>query len=45
MKLISRDLNLNLYPPHPTNTYTCGITIKMRMHDDTRVTILITLVY
>ena len=27
MKLLLRDLNLGPYLPHPTNTYTCGITI------------------
>ena len=45
IKLISRDLNPNSYPPHSSNTYTCGMTIAIRMHDDTRITILITLVY
>ena len=29
--LPSRDLNPNLYPLHPTNTYTCGVTTAPRM--------------
>ena len=45
MKLIFKDLNLNHYPSHPTNTYICEMTITIRMHDDTHVTVLITLVY
>ena len=45
MKLIFRDLNLNFYPSHLTNIYTCEMTIAIKMHDDTRVTILINLVY
>ena len=27
VKLFSRDLNLGLYPPHPTSTNTCEVTI------------------
>ena len=29
--LPSRDLNPNLYPLHPTSTYTCGVTTAPRM--------------
>ena len=31
MKLLLGYLNPNLYPPHPTNIYTCGVTIALRM--------------
>ena len=31
VKLLSKDLNLDHYPPHPTSTYTCGVTIAPRM--------------
>ena len=31
VKLTSRDLNSNPYPPHLTNTYTCGVTIAPRV--------------
>ena len=33
MKLPLRDLNLNPYPPHPTSTYTCRVTIAPRVCD------------
>ena len=31
MKLSPGDLNLGLCPPHPTSTYTCGVTIAPRV--------------
>ena len=31
VKLPLRDLNLSSYPPHPTNTYTCGVTTVPRV--------------
>ena len=31
VKLPPEDLNLNSYPPHPTSTYTCGVTIAPRV--------------
>ena len=31
VKLLPRDLNPSSYPPHPTNTYTCGVTIASRV--------------
>ena len=31
VKLFLRDLNPNPYPSHPTNTYTCGVTIALRV--------------
>ena len=31
VKLPHGDLNLSPYPTHPTNTYTCGVTIAPRM--------------
>ena len=31
VKLFSRDLNLNPYPPHPTSSYTCEVTIAPRV--------------
>ena len=37
MKLLSRDLNLNPYPPHPTNTYTCEVTIALRVSGGRKV--------
>jgi len=32
VKLSPGDLNLSPYPLHPTNTYTCGVTTKLRVH-------------
>ena len=32
MKLPPEDLNPSHYPPHFTNTYTCGVTIAPRMY-------------
>ena len=34
MKLSSGNLNPDLYPPHPTITYTCGVTIALRVYDN-----------
>ena len=34
MKLPFRDLNPIHCPPHPTNTYTCVVTILPRMYGD-----------
>ena len=34
MKLPSADLNSDLYPSHPINTYTCGVTIVPRVCGD-----------
>ena len=31
VKFSPRDLNPGPYPPHPTNTYTCGVTIVPRV--------------
>ena len=31
VKLPPRDLNLNPYSPHPTSTYTCGVTIAFTL--------------
>ena len=31
VKLSPKDLNPNPYPPHPTSTYTCGVTIAPRV--------------
>ena len=31
MKLPPGDLNPDLYPPHPTSIYTCGVTIAPRV--------------
>ena len=33
MKLFPRDLNSSPCPPHPTNTYTCEVTIVLNVHD------------
>lgn len=33
MKLIFGDLNLDSYPTHPINTYTCRVIIVSRVHD------------
>ena len=34
VKLPPRDLNFDPYPPHPTSTYTCGVTIALRVCGD-----------
>ena len=34
VKLPPKDLNLGPYPPHPTNIYTCGVTIAPRVRGD-----------
>ena len=34
MKLPFKDLNPNNYLPHPTRTYTCEVTIILRVHSD-----------
>ena len=31
VKLPPRDLNPDPCPPHPTSTYTCGVTIALRV--------------
>ena len=31
VKLSFGDSNFGLYPPHPTSTYTCAVTIIQRM--------------
>ena len=31
VKLPPRDLNLDPYSPHPTSTYTCGVTIALTL--------------
>ena len=36
MKFPPRELNPNSYPPHPTSTYTCGLTIVSKMCSDMR---------
>ena len=33
VKLPPRDLNLGIYPPHLTSTYTCGVTIAPKVCD------------
>ena len=37
VKLPSIDLNLDLYPPHPTSIYTYGVTTAPRMRSGTTV--------
>ena len=32
VKLSLEDLNLGPYPPHSTNTYTCGVTITPKVY-------------
>ena len=34
MKFLLRDLNLGLYPPHPTSTYTYGVINAPRVCGD-----------
>ena len=34
MKLSPRDLNPSPYPPHPTSTYTCEVTIAPKVCGD-----------
>ena len=41
VKLFPRNLNLGFYPPSPTNTYTCGVTIAPRVCSDIYCNILI----
>ena len=31
VKLPPKDLNSSPWPPHPTSTYTCGVTIALRV--------------
>ena len=31
VKLFLRDLNPGLYPSHPTSTYTCRMTVALRV--------------
>ena len=31
VKLLPGDLITSPYPPHPTNTYTCGVTTTLRV--------------
>ena len=33
VKLPPQDLNSNLCLPHPTSTYTCEVTITLRIYD------------
>ena len=33
VKLPSRDLNPDTYPPHPTSTYTCGVAVALKVCD------------
>ena len=33
MKLSFGNLNPSLYPPHLTNTYTCGVTTTLRVRN------------
>ena len=35
VKLSPKNLNPGLYPPHPTSTYTCRVTIAPRVYSDT----------
>ena len=44
VKLPSEDLNYDSYPPYPTSTYTCGVTIAPRVHGD-RLLLLFTNLY
>ena len=41
MKLPSKNLNHSPCPPHPTNTYTCGVTIVSKVCGDRLATQLI----
>ena len=34
VKLFFGELNIGLYPPHPTSTYTCEVTIIPRVYGD-----------
>ena len=34
VKLFFRDLNYDIYPLHPINTYTCGVITAPKVHDD-----------
>ena len=34
VKLFFGELNIGLYPPHPTSTYTCEVTIIPRVCGD-----------
>ena len=38
VKLPPRDLNPDPYPPHPTSTYTCGVTIAPSVCGDGVIT-------
>ena len=37
VKFLSGDLNLNSYPPHSTNTYTCRMTTAPEAHDEKKI--------
>ena len=34
VKLSFKDLNPDPYPPHPTSTYTCRVTIVPKVYSD-----------
>ena len=37
VNLSPEDLNSQPLLPHPTSTYTCGLTIALRVHSDTKL--------
>ena len=41
MSLLPKDLNPNYYLPHSTGTYTCGVTIVLRVCGDEVIVIII----
>ena len=43
VKLPSEDLNHDSYPPYPTSTYTCGVTIAPRVCDSLTFNIILPL--
>ena len=43
VKLPPEDLNFDPCPPHPTNTYTCGVTTVLRVCGGDQMIILDTI--
>ena len=41
MSLLLKDLNPNYYLPHSTSTYTCGVTIVLRVCGDEVIVIIL----
>ena len=42
VKLPPEDLNLDPYPPYPTSTYTCGVTIAPRVYNGNNIIFVVT---